>query len=130
MTFPAAIVHAFYYARCIHTSVCIDFFGRRVQWTNLNIERTAASYYVLRLLSTTRFLFVLFSPLFFILTRTKYQCESFISNEISTRVSPALLFFFAIFFLDNIPFLHSRMKNGRRRATRKLFISKHFFCRL
>lgn len=38
-----------------------------------------------------------FPSLFFILTRTKYQCESFISNEISTRVFPALLFLLYFF---------------------------------
>lgn len=67
MTFPAAIVHAFYYARCIHTNVCIDFLARRVHWTNLNIERAAASYYVLLLLSTARFLSLSWLFLYFFL---------------------------------------------------------------
>lgn len=52
MTFPAAIVHAFYYARCIHTDACIDFFARRVHCDEFEYRTfAAASYYVLCLLS-------------------------------------------------------------------------------
>jgi len=75
MTFPVAIVHAFYYARCIHTSVCIDFFWRDVYtgriWISNGSPRVITSCFSCPHCEIP-FSLIQFFFYFFILTRTKY----------------------------------------------------------